>query len=395
MEEVISPKVSAITSTPISATTPHAGIHTIAQNVQENTHQNFASSKRTNSINLNSSLCDINYKLLYSLLEGYDFFRRKFLYLGLSQGFRIHFKGIMKSRFAVSHASALSNPTKVKEKLQKELFKDRIAGPFTSPPFDPMIFSPIGLVPKKEPGKFRLIHNLSFPKEDSINSNIPKLFTFVSYENLDIIVDFVVKCGKGALLAKADIESAFRILPIHPNDYLLLGFQWENQFYFDKRLPMGASTSCQNFEEFSKALQWILKNKFSVDMVSHILDDFMFCGPPSSNACRSSLEKLILLCDIINVPLNKEKTVLPCTKVPMHGIEIDTMDMVARLPVDKLSKAKSLINSLLNKRKTQLKELQQALGFLNFACRVIKPGRAFLHRLIDATMNVPEPYFHI
>lgn len=48
-------------------------------------------------------------------------------------------------------------------------------------------------------------------------------------------------------MAKTDIEDAFRIIPIHPSDYHLLGFIWEGQFYYDKCLPMGASSSCQIF----------------------------------------------------------------------------------------------------------------------------------------------------
>jgi hypothetical protein len=46
-------------------------------------------------------------------------------------------------------------------------------------------------------------------------------------------------------LSKCDIEDAFRIIPIHPSDYYLLGFTWNNYFYFDRCLPMGASSSCQ------------------------------------------------------------------------------------------------------------------------------------------------------
>ena len=32
--------------------------------------------------------------------------------------------------------------------------------------------------------------------------------------------------GWGTLLAKFDVESAYRIIPVHPNDLYLLGMQW-------------------------------------------------------------------------------------------------------------------------------------------------------------------------
>lgn len=44
-------------------------------------------------------------------------------------------------------------------------------------------------------------------------------------------------------MAKTDIKDAFRIIPVNPADYHLLGFSWDNEFYFDKCLPMGASSS--------------------------------------------------------------------------------------------------------------------------------------------------------
>ena len=52
----------------------------------------------------------------------------------------------------------------------KGKIEGRIAGPFLSPPFEPFITSPLGVVPKSEEGKFRVIHDLSFPKNNSVNS---------------------------------------------------------------------------------------------------------------------------------------------------------------------------------------------------------------------------------
>jgi hypothetical protein len=51
------------------------------------------------------------------------------------------------------------------------------------PPNDTFVCSPIGLVPKNETGKFRMIHDLSVPKDNSVNSGTPKEYTQVNYEN--------------------------------------------------------------------------------------------------------------------------------------------------------------------------------------------------------------------
>jgi hypothetical protein len=49
-------------------------------------------------------------------------------------------------------------------------------------------------------------------------------------------------------------------------------------FYFDRCLPMGASSSCQIFEKFSCAIQWIMQTKYHAAGMSHIIDDFLFVG---------------------------------------------------------------------------------------------------------------------
>ena len=102
-----------------------------------------------------------------------------------------------------------------------------------SPPFPNIQVSPLGLVPKKAPGEFRLIHHLSFPEGDAINSNIPKEMTAVSYQSIDTAISLIKQVGKGALLAKTDLENAYKQVPIHPKDFELLGFQIAGSFYYD------------------------------------------------------------------------------------------------------------------------------------------------------------------
>lgn len=91
---------------------------------------------------------------------------------------------------------------------------------------------------------------------------------------------------KGALLAKIDIENAYKQIPIHLSDFELLGFMINNQYYYAKTLPFGLSYSCNLFEKFSTALQWILTTKFGVQHCVHMLDDFLFIGAPSSRSYK-------------------------------------------------------------------------------------------------------------
>lgn len=106
----------------------------------------------------------------------------------------------------------------VDAKLNKELAAHRLAGPFSSPPFSVLRVSPLGLVPKKSQGKFRLIHHLSFPKGSSLNDGIPLNPTRVSYAIVEDAIRFIKSVGSGCFLAKTDIKNAFRIIPINPQD---------------------------------------------------------------------------------------------------------------------------------------------------------------------------------
>lgn len=173
-----------------------------------------------------------------------------------------------------NHNSALKHREVIENHIQKSLNLRRIAGPFSTPPFTPFVSSPLGVVPKSEPGKFRIIHDLSYPKDNSVNINIPKENSAVQYDTIDLIIQLVQNYGENCLMAKTDIEDAFRIIPVNPADYHLLGFSWENEFYFDRCLPMGASSSCQIFERVSVALQWVMQSKYKAGAMSHILDDF-------------------------------------------------------------------------------------------------------------------------
>ena len=109
------------------------------------------------------------------MLQGYDTNITNTLVTGFTDGFRIPSTITShphKHNFE-NHKSVRDNQGIVQRKLSKEKAKHRIAGPFTSNPFPNMVYSTLGLVPKKESGEFRLIHDLSFPKTNSVNSHIP------------------------------------------------------------------------------------------------------------------------------------------------------------------------------------------------------------------------------
>lgn len=143
----------------------------------------------------------------------------------------------------------------VRKIIATEITAHRVAGPFENPPFLDFRISPLEILPKKEPNKFRVIHHLLFPEGKSLNDQIPEEMCSVEYASFEDAIKLVRKLGPNALLAKTDVKSAFRLSPIHPNTFNSLGFYFEGQYYFNKCLPVGCSLSCRYFEAFSSFLE--------------------------------------------------------------------------------------------------------------------------------------------
>lgn len=384
--------MSAVTSETMGSvsTETSAGTNTFAASAKKLDTPETGAGQRSQPIT------PIKVNNLESLLANIHHADSSFLVEGFRNGFSIPSKLDLPPISDIkNHSSSLSNPSIVSAKILQEVKLNRVSGPFDNPPLNNLILSPLGLVPKKAEGQFRLIHDLSYPKHNSVNSNIDPFDSSVAYETLDTCVEILYDLGPNSLISKTDIKDAFRIMPIHVDSHHLLGFTWKHKFYYDKCLPMGCSISCNLFERFSTAIQDILVHRYEVPYISHILDDFIFFGPPDSPICQESLQKFISLSDHVGIPIKQEKTVKPSQVVTLHGIEVDTSIMQMRLPEDKLSDLRTLLSSTSKCKKITLRNLQSLIGKLSFACRAVLPGRAFLRRLIDLTRGVRKPHFKI
>ena len=313
---------------------------------------------------------------------------------GFKQGFDLGYRGYPDNNLNISNlTSSKDHPTVINKTISKELAAGRIVGPFKQLPFDNFQINPIGVVPKKSPGTFRMITNLSSPAGTSVNDNISDVFSNVSYTSFEEAIKIIISVGSQAFLAKTDIQSAFRLIPIHPNQYHILCFKWDDDFYYDRCLPMGARSSCQIFEEFSSALHFIM-NKQKIRYLVHYLDDFLIVNT-SFERCQSDLNLFLNISKSLGVPIATDKTCPPTQTIQFLGLEIDTLSETVRLPSDKLEKARLQISLFLKQKKCTLRDLQSLLGLLQFTCRVIIPGRAFLQNLYRLSAGYSKPFHKI
>ena len=233
--------------------------------------------------------------------------------------------------------------------------------------------------------------DLSHPAGCSINDGIPKDLCSLTYITVDTAINHIITLGPGTLLAKVDIKSAFRLLPVHPADRHLLVMRWKKQLYIDTCLPFGLRSAPKLFNILADFLAWIL-NQQGVSPVLHYLDDFLTMGQADSATCHNNFTTIQQTCQKLGIPLALEKLEGPSHSLTFLGIEIDTIHMEARLPQDKLSRISKQLTSWLGKRKATKREILSLVGSLQHASKVVRPGRTFTARMYSTAARVKELY---
>ena len=132
-------------------------------------------------------------------------------------------------------------------------------------------------------------------------------------------------------------------------------------------------------------------------MAIHYLDDFLLLCLQESPRCSNALTTTLALCAELGFPVAPEKTEGPCTTLVCLGIEIDSVAQQIRLPHDKLSRLASTIQQWMTRAESPIpkasgrkREQLSLIGLLSHAATVVRPGRPFLHSLIEEASTAKE-----
>lgn len=318
-----------------------------------------------------------------------------YLLEGLKVGFRIGFD-YCKSECRASRRNMLSarkNPTVVEQYLQEERSLGRLVG--LQAGHEGAHISPFGVIPKPhQPGKWRLILDLSSPRGAGVNDGIDRQLCSLRYAGIGDAARRVVQMGKGTLLAKMDLQSAYRIVPVHPDDRHLLGMRWNGSVCLDTALPFGLRSAPKLFSAVADALLWVMFSR-GVTTGLHYLDDFLFFGQQGTLECLTNLSRALETCRGLGVPVAQQKIEGPSAVMVYLGIEIDTIRGCLRLPEEKLARLQSLLQEWSTKKGCTKRELLSLIGSLQHAATVIKPGRVFLRRLIDLSTVPKQLHYYV
>ena len=319
-------------------------------------------------------------------LAEYPSSKQRYVLDGIRLGFHVGLEPhrvSLRSRSS-NMRSALDHAEVVDEYLSAELAAGRLAGPFNHPPIPSLQVSPFGVIPKNhQPGKWRLILDFSSPAGHSVNDGIPKDPYSLKYVTVDDAIRSLVDLGPGALMAKFDVKAAYRNIPIHPDDRYLLGMKWRDRFYVDLVLPFGLRSDPFIFNSVAEAVEWILVHNYLISPLFHYLDDYLTMGPPNSPQCQSHVDTAFQVFPRLGLPLHLEKCEGPSTILTFLGIELDSVQQLARLPPDKVDRILRLLQQWSRKKTCTRRDLESLIGSLHHACRVVVPGRTFLRRMID------------
>ena len=334
----------------------------------------------------------------------------KFLIDGFKNGFSIGYEGVENIQLESKNLRlTVGSEVELWNKVMSEVKAGRYAGPYKTIPYANFIQSPIGLVPKDQGKKTRLIFHLSHPRKPkdkrfkSVNAATPPEKCSVSYKDVDLAIRLCLLAGIGCKLGKSDMSHAFRNLGIKKEHWRYLVMKarcpLDNCFYYfiDKCLPFGAAISCSHFQRFSNAIAHLVKFRAELDHEPvNYLDDFLFIALLCS-ACNGQIQEFLDICTEIGFPVAMDKTFWASDRLIFLGLLIDTQRQLVMIPVEKITKAVSLINKFLRrKRKTvMIREIQQITGLLNFFGKCIVPGRAFTRRLYSLIDVKLEQHHHV
>ena len=244
-----------------------------------------------------------------------------------------------------NHKGAREFSTFVSEYFVSECDKRRIAGPYVNSPLSiPLVISPINTVPKPDSSERRVIVDLSWPLGASVNCGILTdqymgEMIDLHYASVESICNIVSHVGASAMIYKRDLRKAYRQIPVDPGDYYLLGYWWDNRYYFGTALAMGQRNAAMACSRTTAAVMYIHAARGCRG--ASYLDDLIGVSPPSS----ADLDYLALgqLLQELGLEEKESKACPPSTTQTVLGVLIDTVAMTISVTPERLCEIKSLI----------------------------------------------------
>jgi hypothetical protein len=311
-----------------------------------------------------------------------------FVLSGLRIGFQKQFSGSPFTVVSDNHPSALQQPQVLLTECSAELAAGRRSGPYTESQLHDFAYyrvNPLGVIPKPhKPGKWRVIHDHSFPAGTSNNDRILRSDFGEPFimDRIDVAISFIRSAGPGCLIWTEDVTAAYRTLPVAMQDIPLQGLRFSGYegTYFEHVMVFGSRESGFIFCYLASLIVWYLQS-LGFTRTSHYIDNFM--GVVANTPIGRASHKLILdiLCHL-GIPLNASDSHLG-QRVPHLGFMLDSVLMTVSIPTARRQKLISILNAATDRTSIPRSLLESVVGKLLWACQVMPAARIYLPRLLS------------
>jgi hypothetical protein len=282
----------------------------------------------------------------------------------------------------------------IRQQCNEEVKLERWSKPFNKL-LHGMHSSPIAVVPKSTPGKYRLIVDQSCGPH-ALNSTIPKSQVKIKHDNIHDLGTVLLAVRKKhptrkLCLFKSDVKSAYRQLPMHPLWQIKQVVSIDGQRHVDRCNTFGNRGGGWNWNSVASLVNWIGTEKKKIpDLLGYVDDNFSweFEGntkyyKPYKKYLPTKQTRLLKLWDELGIPHDEDKQ-LSGPSLPIIGYEVDANAMTVKMPDEKKARVVQLLRNYAHEGTSYtLKELQSAAGSTNAVLSLYPRLRPGLRGLFD------------
>jgi len=199
-----------------------------------------------------------------------------------------------------------------------------------------------------------------------------------------LVADAVALLLAHAYMAKADAKNMFWSFPTAVAEQHLLGFRLDGRVYVAVRAQFGGKL----YPLIANALMGELSAILWWEGIPNVIytDDPFTTGtggtaPPGPERCDGRFRRAKELLSGAGIVINPSKDVGPAQVLPFLGVVVDVPRRRLYLPAEKLRYYLLVVQELQRAKAPSKKELEHAIGLLNWAASVMTAGRVRIPRI--------------
>jgi len=275
----------------------------------------------------------------------------------------------------------MKNEAVIDKSIAEDLAAGTNLGPFKECPnfAQDAFINPLGVAFKRIPQPpFRKPRRTTDMSQSGVNSTIMAETASVQYISFQEICERLHSLptdgnGRAFIL---DIKSAFRNLPIAPQDLHKQTFYWKGFYYVDLRLAFGVSTGPALWSIAAELLLFVVKKRCRCQFLV-LIDDNLGTGNTEEEA-EEGFEVFLSTAEELGVPVAENKSVRPTTAVVYVGFFWDSIRRLVSLPEDKWQRIRAETDFVLKSHSVPFHCLESLVGFLAFCSQVTPFGFLYI-----------------